>query len=58
MTPLVLVAALGAFVHPHSSRDVRPAIVARRVEPSEAKLVDNKREMVLLGLVCLWDLAR
>ena len=33
MTPLVLVAALGAFVHPHSSRDVRPAIVARRVEP-------------------------
>ena len=33
MTPIVLVAALGAFVHPHSSRDVRPAIVARRVEP-------------------------
>ena len=33
MTPLVLVAALGAFVPPHSSRDVRPAIVARRVEP-------------------------
>ena len=33
MTPLVLVVALGAFVHPHSSRDVRPAIVTRRVEP-------------------------
>ena len=36
MTPLVLVAALGAFVHPHSSRDVRPAIVTRRVEPPPA----------------------
>ena len=36
MTPLVLVAALSAFVHPHSSRDVRPAIVTRRVEPPPA----------------------
>lgn len=36
MTPLVLVVALGAFVHPHSSRDVRPAIVTRRVEPPSA----------------------
>ena len=36
MTPLVLVVALGAFVHPHSSRDVRPAIVTRRVEPPPA----------------------
>ena len=36
MTPLVLVVALSAFVHPHSSRDVRPAIVTRRVEPPPA----------------------
>ena len=36
MPPLVLVAALSAFVHPHSSRDVRPAIVTRRVEPPPA----------------------
>ena len=36
MTPLVLIVALGAFVHPHSSRDVRPAIVTRRVEPPPA----------------------
>ena len=33
MPPLVLVAALSAFVHPHSSRNVRPAILTRRVEP-------------------------
>jgi len=36
MTPLVLVVALSAFVHPHSSRDVQPAIVTRRVEPPPA----------------------
>ena len=36
MTPLVLVVALSGFVHPHSSRDVRPAIVTRHVEPSPA----------------------
>ena len=44
MTPLVLVVALSAFVHPHSSRDVRPAIVTRRVEPSST--VHPVREFV------------